>query len=125
MTIKREDIDRRIVDFSDVASGRRLPPVHPGEILRNEFLTPMGISVYELANAIKVPRSRANDIVLGHRAITTDTAMRLGRYFGMSPEFWINLQARYNLDVAYRTVRRKIEQEVAPRNASLGSQTTG
>ena len=125
MTIKRKDIDRRIVDFSDVASGRRLPPVHPGEILRNEFLTPMGISVYELANAIKVPRSRANDIVLGRRAITTDTAMRLGRYFGMSPEFWINLQARYDLDVANRTVRRKIEQEVAPRNASLGSQTTG
>ena len=85
----------------------------------------MGISVYEVAIAIKVPRSRANNIVLGRRAITTDTAMRLGRHFGMSPEFWINLQARHNLDVASRTVRRKIEQEVAPRNASLGSQTTG
>ena len=85
----------------------------------------MGISVYEVAIAIKVPRSRANNIVLGRRAITTDTAMRLGRYFGMSPEFWINLQARYNLDVANRTVRHKIEQEVAPRNAALGSQTTG
>lgn len=118
MTIKREDIDRRSTDFSDVASGRRLPPVHPGEILRDEFLTPMAISVYELANAIKVPRSRANDIVLGRRAITTDTAMRLGRYFGMSPEFWINLQARYDLDVADRTVRRKIEREVAPRAAA-------
>jgi len=69
---------------------------HPGEILRDEFLTPMEISVYELANAIKVPRSRANDIVLGRRAITTDTAIRLGRYFGMSPEFWINLQAHYD-----------------------------
>ena len=118
MTIKREDINRRIVDYSNVASGRRLRPVHPGEILRDEFLIPMGISVYGLANAIKVPRSRANDIVLGRRAITTDTAMRLGRYFGMSPEFWINLQARYDLDVADRTVRRKIEQEVAPRNAA-------
>ena len=118
MTIKREDVDRRIVDFSDVASGRRLPPVHPGKILRDEFLTPMRISVYELANAIKVPRSRANDIVLGRRAVTTDTAMRLGRYFGMSPEFWINLQARYDLDLADRTLRRKIEQEVAPRNAA-------
>ena len=118
MTIKREDIDRRIVNFSDVASGRRLPPVHPGEILRDEFLIPMGISVYGLANAIKVPRSRANDIVLGRRTITTDTAMRLGRCFGMSPEFWINLQARYDLDVADRTMRRKIEQEVAPRNAA-------
>ena len=99
MTIKREDIDRRRVAFSDIASGRRLPPVHPGEILRDEFLNSMGISVYELANAIKVPRSRANDLVLGCRAVTTDTAMRLGRYFGTSPEFWINLQARYDLDV--------------------------
>jgi addiction module HigA family antidote len=118
MTIKREDIDKRIVDFSGVASGRRLPPVHPGEILRDEFLTLMGISVYQLAKAIKVPRSRVNDIVLRRRAITTDTAMRLGRYFGMSPEFWINLQARHDLDVAERTTRRKIEQEVAPRNAA-------
>jgi antitoxin HigA-1 len=118
MAIKRDDIDRRIVDFSDLASGRRLPSVHPGEILRDEFLTPMRISVYQLANAIKVPRSRANDIVLGRRGVTTDTAIRLGRYFGMSPEFWINLQARYDLDVADRTVRRKIEKEVAPRNAA-------
>ena len=118
MTIKREDIDRHIVDFSDVASGRRLPPVHPDKILRDEFLTPMRISVSELANAIKVPRSRANDIVLGRRGITADTAMRFGRYFGMSPECWINLQARYDLDVANRTVKKKIEQEVAPRNAA-------
>ena len=117
MSIKRDDIDNRKINFSDIATGRRLPPVHPGEILRDEFLTPMGISVYELANAIKVPRSRANDIVLGRRAITTDTAMRLGRYFGTSSEFWINLQARYDLDVADRTLRRKIEHEVAPRAA--------
>ena len=117
MTIKREDIDNRQVDFSDVRSGRRLPPVHPGEILRDEFLTPMGISVYELANAIRVPRSRVNDIALGRRAITTDTALRLGRYFGTSPEFWINLQTRYDLDVANRTTRRRIEQEVSPRAA--------
>jgi addiction module HigA family antidote len=64
VSIKRNDVE---VDFSDIASGRRLPPVHPGEILRDEFLTPMKISVYELANAIKVPRTRANDIVLGRR----------------------------------------------------------
>ena len=63
MSIKREEIDRRNVDFSEVRSGRRLPLVHPGEILRDDFLTPMGISVYELAHAIRVPRSRANDIV--------------------------------------------------------------
>ena len=65
MAIKREDIDSRQVDFSDVRSGRRLPPVHPGEILRDEFLTPMDISVYELANALQAPRSRVNDIVRG------------------------------------------------------------
>ena len=117
MTIKRDDIDKRKVDFSDIASGRRLPPVHPGEILRDEFLKPMDISVYELANAIKVPRTRVNDIVLGRRAITVDTAIRLGRYFGTSSEFWINLQVRYDLAVADRTLRRRIEKEVAPRTA--------
>jgi addiction module HigA family antidote len=117
MSIKREEIDRRNVDFSEVRSGRRLPLVHPGEILRDDFLTPMGISVYELAHAIRVPRSRANDIARGRRAVTTDTAIRLGRYFGMTAEFWINLQARYDLDVADRTLRRRIEQEVKPRAA--------
>ena len=117
MVVKREDVDSRRVDFSDVQSGRRLPPVHPGAILRDEFLTPLSISVYELANAIKAPRSRVNDIVLGRRAISTDTALRLGRYFGTSPEFWINLQARYDLDIAERTMRRRIEREVKPRAA--------
>ena len=117
MTIKREDIDNRQVDFSDVSTGRRLPTVHPGEILRDEFLEPMGLSVYELANAIKVPRSRANDIVRGRRAITTDTALRLGRYFGTTAEFWINLQARHDLDVADRDLRKKIEREIEPRAA--------
>ena len=117
MTIKREELDRQEVDFSDVASGRRLPPVHPGEILRDEFLTPMELSVYRLAQAIKVSRPRLNDIVLGRRGITTDTALRLGRYFGMTPEFWINLQTRYDLDVAERTTRRQIEREVEPHTA--------
>ena len=117
MTIRREELDRREVDFSDVASGRRLPPVHPGEILRDEFLTPMEISVYRLAQAIKVSRPRLNDIILGRRGITTDTALRLGRYFGMTPEFWINLQTRYDLDVAERTTRRQIEREVEPHAA--------
>ncbi len=117
MTIKREDIDNRKVDFSDVATGRRLPTIHPGEILRDEFLKPMGLSVYELANAIKVPRSRANDIVRGRRAITTDTALRLGRYFGTTAAFWINLQASHDLDVADRSLRKKIEREVEPRAA--------
>ena len=109
--------DRGKVDFSDVASGRRLPPVHPGEILRDEFLTPMKLSVYRLAQAIKVSRPRLNDIVLGRRGVTVDTALRLGRYFGTTPEFWLHLQTRDDLDVAERTVRAKIEQEVKPRVA--------
>ncbi len=117
MTIKREDVDRRQVDFSDVASGRRLPPVHPGEVLRDEFLTPMTLSVYRLAQAIKVSRPRLNDIVLGRRGVTVDTALRLGRYFSTTPEFWINLQTRYDLDVAERTVRRDIEREIEPHAA--------
>jgi addiction module HigA family antidote len=113
--IKREAVDRRQIDFSDVSTGRRLPPVHPGEILRDEFLKPMDLSVYALARALGISRPRLNDIVLGRRGVTTDTALRLGRYFGMTPEFWINLQTRYDLDVAERTVRVQIEHEVEPR----------
>jgi addiction module HigA family antidote len=117
MSIKCEDLEAGRVSFADVTSGRRLAPVHPGEILRDDFLEPMKISVYTLAQVIKVPRSRVNDIVLGRRGITTDTALRLARYFGTSPEFWVNLQAHYDLEIAGRTLRRKIEREVSPRAA--------
>lgn len=115
MFIDREESDRLGVDFSDVASGRRLPPVHPGAILRDEFLKPMELSVYRLARDIKVSRPQLNEIVLGRRGVTTDTALRLARYFGTTPEFWIGLQARYDLDIAERTVPLKIDREVAPR----------
>ena len=118
MTIRREDLDRGKIDFSSVTSGRRLPPVHPGEILRDEFLAPLALSVYRLAQEIKVSRPRLNDIVLGRRAVTTDTALRLGRYFGTTPEFWINLQSRHDLDVAKYTLRGKIEREVVPHTVS-------
>ena len=117
MTIEREDVDRRRVDFSDVVSGKRLAPVHPGEVLRDEFLTPMGLSVYGLARALKVSRPRLNDLVLGRRRVTVDTALRLGRYFGTTPEFWLALQTRYDLDVAERTVQDRIEREIAPHAA--------
>ena len=96
MAIAREDVDRQQVDFSDVASGRQLPPVHPGEILRDEFLTPLALSVSQLAQEIQIADSQLNDIVLGRRTVTTDTAQRLGRYFGTTPELWINLQAHYD-----------------------------
>ena len=114
MTIKREEMDQGRVEFSDVASGRPLAPVHPGEILRDEFLGPLELSVYRLARALKVSRPRLNDLVLGRRGVTVDTALRLGRYFGTTPEFWINLQTRHDLDVAERTVRRRIEREIEP-----------
>ena len=114
MTFKREDVERGEVDFSDVASGRRLPPVHPGEILREEFLEPLGIGVYRLAQALKVSRARLKDIVLGRRGVTTDTALRLARYFGTTPQFWISLQTRYDLEVAERTIRPQVEREVEP-----------
>jgi antitoxin HigA-1 len=117
VSIKREDLDAGRIDFSDVAAGKRLPLIHPGEILRDEFLQPMKISVYVLAQAIKVPRSRVNDIVLGRRGVTADTAFRLARYFGTTPDFWINLQARYDLEAADRKLRRRIEREVTPRAA--------
>ena len=113
MTIEREDVDRQRIDFSDVVSGR-LAPVHPGEVLRDEFLTPLALSVYQLAQALKVSRPRLNDVVLGRRGVTVDTALRLGRYFGTTPEFWLNLQTRYDLDVAELTVRREVELQIEP-----------
>ena len=114
MTIKREDLDLEAVDFSDIATGRQLPPVHPGEILRDEFLVPLGLSGCRLARALKIPRPRMNDIVRGRRGVTVDTALRLGRYFGTTTEFWINLQARHDLDVAGQTLRSEIERDIEP-----------
>jgi antitoxin HigA-1 len=117
MSIKREDLDAGRVDFGDTITGKRLSLVHPGDILRDDFLAPLKISVYTLAQHIKVARSRVNDIVLGRRGVTADTAFRLARYFGTTPDFWINLQARYDLDAADRKLRRRIEREVTPRAA--------
>jgi addiction module HigA family antidote len=94
-----------------------LPPVHPGEILLAEFLEPMALSQYALAHAVGVPPRRINEIVLGKRAISADTALRLGRYFGMEPQFWLNLQSRYDLDVARDELGTRLEREVKPRAA--------
>jgi addiction module HigA family antidote len=90
----------------------KLPPVHPGEILREEFLTPLGISQYRLAKETSVPPRRINEIVRGTRAITADTALRLSRYFGMSEQFWVNLQARYDLEVAKDRLGDRLRREV-------------
>jgi len=92
----------------------RLAPVHPGEILQYEFLEPMGLSQYSLAEAIGVPPQRIGEIVHGRRAVT---ALRLGRYFGMDARFWLNLQTRYDLDVAGDALAGRLEREVRPRAA--------
>jgi len=87
-------------------------PIHPGEILLEEFLKPMGISQYRVAKDISVPARRINEIVNGTRAISPDTALRLSRYFGLSERFWINLQARYNLEVEKDRLKDRLDQEV-------------
>lgn len=79
---------------------KQLAPIHPGEILLEEFLKPMELSQNRLAKSLAVPARRINEIVLGKRAITADTALRLGKYFGVEPEFWLNLQMRYELELA-------------------------
>ncbi|MDP3185799.1 MAG: HigA family addiction module antitoxin [Anaerolineales bacterium] len=89
-----------------------LPPIHPGEILLEEFLKPLGVSQYRLAKEISVPPRRINEIVLGKRAISPDTALRLARYFGLSDRFWINLQARYDLEVEKDRLSDRLEREV-------------
>ena len=93
-------------------SKKKLPPVHPGEVLREEFLKPMGISQNRLALDLRVPARRINELVLGKRGLSPDTALRLARYFGMSPQFWLGLQLDYDLDVAADEVGRQIEREV-------------
>lgn len=94
---------------------REISPVHPGEILSEEFLKPLGLSMNQLALALRVPSNRINAIVAGERGITADTALRLGRYFGTSPQFWINLQARYDLESAKDKMADRIDREVRPR----------
>ena len=90
----------------------KFAPVHPGEILLEEFLKPMGLSQYALAKDINVPARRINEIVHGDRSISADTALRLSRYFGMSENFWMNLQARYDLEIQKDQLDGRLEREV-------------
>ena len=93
-------------------SSKALPPIHPGEILLEEFLEPMGISQYRLAKATSVPARRINEIVHGKRSITADTALRLSRYFGMSDRFWMNLQSRYDIELEKDRLGSRLNEEV-------------
>jgi antitoxin HigA-1 len=97
---------------------KTVPPIHPGEILREEFLRPMGVSQYRLAKEIGVSPRRINEIVHGKRAISADTALRLSRYFGMSERFWINLQGRYDIEVEKDLLADRLDREVRPRVAA-------
>jgi len=101
-------------------SAKKLAPVHPGEVLLEEFLKPMELSQYRLAKDTSVPPRRINEIVHGKRGVSADTALRLARYFGTSERFWLNLQAQYDLDVERDRLGDRLEQEVVERAAEGG-----
>ena len=92
---------------------KKIQPIHPGEILMEEFLSPLGLSQNQLANDIGVPPRRINEIVHGKRRITADTALRLARYFKMSPQFWLGLQMDYDLDIEEDKLSKKLNKEVS------------
>lgn len=98
-------------------AAKKIAPVHPGEVLLEEFLKPLGISQYRLAKDINVPPRRVNEIVQGKRSVSADTALRLARYFGTSDRFWLNLQARYDLEVEKDRLGSRLDREVAVRRA--------
>ncbi len=96
-------------------AGTKMAPIHPGEILLEEFLEPMGLSQYRVARDTSVPPRRINEIVHGKRSITADTALRLARYFGTSDLFWLNLQTRYDLEVERDRLGTRLDEEVVRR----------
>jgi len=100
-------------------SEKKLHPVHPGEVLLEEFLKPMGMSQSRLALDISVHPRRINEIVLGKRSITADTALRLSRYFGNSPQFWLGLQMDYDLDVAEDSLGNRLDREIKTQVAAM------
>jgi antitoxin HigA-1 len=120
MTIRRDHLDAGMVDLADVINTRRAPmkPVPPGDFLRTEFLEPMKLSAYRLAKDLNVPLNRIVGILAGKRAITADTALRFARYFQTYAQSWINLRARYDLEMARRASGRRIDREMKPRAAS-------
>ncbi|CAN5663759.1 HigA family addiction module antitoxin [soil metagenome] len=107
-------IDREKITEEILAEERVYPPMHPGRVLGLEWLEPLGMSVSQLAGAIGVPRQRLNEVVRGRRAISADTALRLARWSGMRANFWLGLQARYELEVAEWKEGERIEREVTP-----------
>jgi len=99
-----------------MSRSKKLPPIHPGEILLEEFLKPLGMSMNKLADELHVPANRITQIVEGDRSITGETALRLARYFGTSPEFWLGMQKDYDLQVARDQFEAEVERQVHPRD---------
>lgn len=112
MAIRREDLHK--TDFSGITTGRKLSPVHPGTVLLKDFIEPMGITRYRVAKNIGIGQRRIDLICRGDYPVSADMALRLARLFGTSPEFWINLQAQYDLEVAAQESGKRIEKEVIP-----------
>ncbi len=115
-TIARADLEAGRIDLG--ANDGTLPPVPPGEVLRHDFLEPLGISAHALAMALRVPANRITGIVAGNRAISADTALRLARHFGTTAGFWLNLQKNHELECARREAGARIAAEVTPRAAA-------
>jgi len=115
MSIRTDDLQQ--TDFEEVveAGGEDIAPTRPGDILRHEFMEPFGLSANALARALSVPPNRITAILNGSRRLTADTALRLARYFGTSPHFWLNLQEHYDLTVTAAEHGERIEREVEPR----------
>ncbi|PIX95961.1 MAG: addiction module antidote protein, HigA family [Hydrogenophilales bacterium CG_4_9_14_3_um_filter_63_34] len=112
MAIAREQL--KDMDFRDVATGILLAPVHPGEVLLQDFIEPLGLTRYKVAKLAGVQQRRIDEICAGTRGVTGDTALRLARLFGTDAAFWVNLQAQYDLETTYRALHERIEAEVTP-----------
>lgn len=123
MTIRRADLDAGLVDLSDVVdpAAPRIGPTHPGEMLRKDYLVPLGLSAYRLAKAIQVPPNRITEIIAGRREVTADTALRLARFFRTDAQSWLNLQTRYDLE----TARAALGPTHAGRHQADGGVRTG
>ncbi|SFC96985.1 addiction module antidote protein, HigA family [Thiohalospira halophila DSM 15071] len=115
MTIERDELSSLVLE--EDAGAEREDPITPGEILREDFMDPLGLSAAALARALGVPANRITALLKGERGVTADTALRLSRYFGTTPEFWMRLQSEYELRRARQTIAGEIERTVSPRVA--------
>jgi antitoxin HigA-1 len=112
MTIRRSDVGT--TKFGNILSGRRLAAVHPGDVLLKEFIEPLGLTRYRVAKSIGVAQRRLDEICSGKRAVTADTAIRLGRFFSVEPQLWMNLQAQYDLEAAEQRLGPTVRSNIIP-----------